>query len=59
MFANRHMAAPYAANFEALNNRSPPNNEFPGGPGGPGAGFCGPGGGFLVLVAVVACHYGY
>ena len=23
------------------------------------SGFCGPGGGFLVLVAVVACHYFY
>ena len=32
---------------DPLNNRSPsPNNEFRGGPGGPGTGFCGPGGGF-------------
>ena len=35
------------------------NNEYRGGPGGPGIGFCSPGGGFLVLVAVVACHYVY
>ena len=28
-----------------------------GGPGGPGTGFCSPGGGFLVLVAVVACQW--
>ena len=35
------------------------NNESPGGPGGPGTGFCSPGDGFLVLVAVVACHYVY
>ena len=35
------------------------NNESRGGPGGPGAGFCGPGGGFLVLVDVVTCHYVY
>ena len=31
----------------------------PGGPGGPSTGFCSPGGGLLVLVAVVACHYVY
>ena len=35
------------------------NNESRGGPGGPGTGFCSSGGGFLVLVAVVACHYVY
>ena len=35
------------------------SNEYRGGPGGPGIGFCSPGGGFLILVAVVACHYGY
>ena len=35
------------------------NNEYRGGPGGPGTGFCGPGGGFLILVAVVACLYFY
>ena len=27
--------------------------------GGPGKGFAGPGGGFFVLVAVVACHNFY
>ena len=32
------------------------NNEYTG---GPGTGFCGPGGGFLILVAVVACHHFY
>ena len=36
-----------------------PNNESRGGPSGHGASFCGPGGGFLVLVDVVACHYVY
>ena len=35
------------------------NNEHTGGPFGPGTGFCGPGGGFLVLVAVVTCHHFY
>ena len=39
-------------------------NNRPGGAnnesrGGPGTGFCNPGDGFLVLVAVVACHYVY
>ena len=32
-------------------------NEYRGGPRGPGAGFSGPGGGLLILVEVVACHY--
>ena len=46
--------------FKTLNNRPwGANNESLGGPGGPGTGFCSPGGGFLVLVAVVACHYFY
>ena len=46
--------------FKTLNNRPwGANNESPGGPGGPGTGFCSPGDGFLVLVAVVACHYVY
>ena len=32
---------------ETLNNRiGGPNNEYRGGPGGPGTGFCSPGGGF-------------
>ena len=44
---------------DPLNNRSPLNNELRGGPGGPGTGFCGSVGGFLVEVAVVACHYVY
>ena len=45
---------------ETVNNRTGgANNEYRGGPGGPGTGFCSPGGGFLVLVAVVACHYVY
>ena len=35
------------------------NNDYTGGPDGPGTGFCGPGGGFLVLAAVVACHHFY
>ena len=35
------------------------NNEYGDGPGGPGTGFCSPGGVFLVLVAVVAYHYIY
>ena len=44
--------------FETSNNRTGgAHNEYRGGPGGPGTGFCSPGGGFLVLVAVVACHY--
>ena len=34
-------------------------NRGRAGPGGPGTGFGGPGGSFLVLVAVVACHYSY
>ena len=34
------------------------NNEYTGGPGGPGTGFCGPGGG-LVVINVVASHYVY
>ena len=43
-----------------LNNRPwGANNESLGGPGGPGSGFGSPGGGFLVLVDVVACHYVY
>ena len=33
------------------------DNEYRGGPGGPGTGFYSPGGVFFVLVAVVACHY--
>ena len=46
--------------FKTLNNRPwGANNESLGGPGGPGTGFCSPGGGFLVLVDVVACHYVY
>ena len=45
---------------KTLNNRTRgANNEYRGGPGGPGTGFCSPGGGFLALVAVVACHYVY
>ena len=45
---------------KTLNNRTGgANKEYRGGPGGPGTGFCGPGGGFLVLVDVVACHYVY
>ena len=45
---------------ETLNHRTGgPNNSYGGGPGGPGTGFCSPVGGFLVLVAVVACHYSY
>ena len=35
------------------------NNEYRGGFCGSGIGFRGSGGGFLVLVAVVACHYVY
>ena len=34
------------------------NNEYTGGPGGPGTGFCGPGGG-LVVIEVVASHLCY
>ena len=34
------------------------NNEYTGGPGGPGTGFCGPEGG-LVVINVVASHYIY
>ena len=44
---------------KTLNNRTGPHNESLGGPGGPGTGLCGPGGGFLLLVDVVACHYIY
>ena len=45
---------------KTANNRTPgSNNEYTGNPGGPGTGFCNPGGGFLVLVDVVACHYVY
>ena len=45
---------------KTLNNRTGwANNEYRGGPGGPGTGFCSPGDGFLVLVAVVACYYVY
>ena len=36
-----------------------PQNEPRGGPGGPGSGLGCPGGGFLTLVSVVACHYFY
>ena len=44
---------------KAANNRTPgANNEYTGGPGGPGTGFCGPGGG-LVVINVVASHYVY
>ena len=40
---------------KTANNRTTGgNHEYNGGPGGPGTGFCSPGGGFLVLVAVVA-----
>ena len=31
---------------KTLHNRTGPNNEYRGGPGGPGRGFEGPGGGF-------------
>ena len=43
-----------------VHRSSQPTDEFRGGPGGRGAGFCGPGGG-VVAVDVVACasHYGY
>ena len=42
---------------KTVNNRTGgANNEYRGCPGGPGTGFCSAGGGFLVLVAVVACH---
>ena len=34
------------------------NNEYLGGPGGPGTGFCSPGV-VLVVVEVVASHYVY
>ena len=45
---------------KTVNNRTRgANNEYRGGPGGPGTGFCTPGGGLLVLVSVVACHYVY
>ena len=45
---------------KTLNNRTRgANYEYRGGPGGPGTGCCSPGGGVLVLVAVVACHYVY
>ena len=45
-------------NSKTSNNRTGgANNEYRGGPGGPGTGFCGPGGGFLTIVAVVASHY--
>ena len=41
------------------NGRKPgANNEYTGGPDGPGIGFCGPGGG-LVVISVVASHYVY
>ena len=41
--------------FNSLNNRPcGANNESPGGPGGPGTGFCNPGGGFSG-----SCHYVY
>ena len=32
------------------------NNDYTGSPGGPGTGFCGPGGG-LVVTEVVASHH--
>ncbi len=39
------LLSPY---FKTLNNRTGgPNNEYRGGPGGPGSGFGGPRGGFL------------
>ena len=42
---------------ETVNNRpGGVNNEARGGPGGPGTGFCGPGG-VLVVINVVASHY--
>ena len=42
-----------------VNNRTGgANNEYRGGPGGPGISFCSPGGGFVILV-VVASHYAY
>ena len=44
---------------QTVNNRTGgrgANNEYRG---GPGHGFCGPGGGFLILVAAMACHYFY
>ena len=48
---------------KTADNRTPwgggGNNEYTGGPGGPGTGFCGPGIGLLILVDVVACHYVY
>ena len=40
-------------------NRTPVgNNEYTGGPGGPGTGFCGLGGG-LVVINAVASYYVY
>ena len=32
------------------------NNEYTGGPGGPGTGFCTPGGGFVVIELVASHH---
>ena len=41
---------PAALYFKTLNNRPwGANNESLGGPGGPGTGFCSPGGGFFSL----------
>ena len=43
-----------------VNNRTrAANDEYRDGPGGPDTGFCSSGDDFLVLVAVVACHYVY
>ena len=42
----------------SINRTGGANNEYRGGPGGPGTGFCGPGGG-LVVIEVVASHHCY
>ena len=50
MFLGISKDFPRISYFKTLNNRPwGANNESLGGPGGPGTGFCNPGGGFLSL----------